>query len=132
MSTIVGIDLGTTNSGVSIVRSGTPQMLPHENERIIPSVVGYANDGRWLVGTPARNQYISSPENTVRSIKRHMGTDYKVSLAGRELSPPEISAFVLRELKTIAERNLGYEVGLPGSTCGGSSTSRPPLPWPMV
>jgi molecular chaperone DnaK len=110
MSTIVGIDLGTTNSGVSIVQKGAPQMLPNGDERIIPSMVGYADGGRWLVGTPARNQYVFDPENTVRSIKRHMGTDYQVSLAGRKFSPQEISAFVLRELKTIAERNLGHEI----------------------
>jgi molecular chaperone DnaK len=110
MTEIVGIDLGTTNSGVSIVRNGAPQMLPHGDERIIPSVVGYTGDGKWLVGTPARNQYVFDPDNTVRSIKRHMGTDYQVSLAGRTFSPQEISAFVLRELKTIAERNLGHEI----------------------
>jgi molecular chaperone DnaK len=110
MSVIVGIDLGTTNSGVAIVRDGAPQMLPHGDERIIPSVVGYAGHGRWLVGTPARNQYVLDPDNTIRSIKRHMGTDYQVSLAGRPFSPQEISAFVLRELKTIAERDLGHEI----------------------
>jgi len=104
---IVGIDLGTTNSGVAIVRNGAPQMLPHGDERIIPSVVGYSPAGQWLVGTPARNQYVLSPENTVRSIKREMGTDTRVQLAGRAFSPPEVSAFILRELKTIAERNLG-------------------------
>jgi molecular chaperone DnaK len=110
MSVIVGIDLGTTNSGASIVRDGAPQMLPYGDERIIPSVVGYTDDGKWLVGTPARNQYVLDPDNTVRSIKRRMGTDYRVSLAGRTFSPQEISAFVLRELKTIAERNLGHEI----------------------
>ena len=104
---IVGIDLGTTNSGVAIVRNGAPQMLPHGDERIIPSVVGYSPAGQWLVGTPARNQYVLSPESTVRSIKREMGTDTRVQLAGRAFSPPEVSAFILRELKTIAERNLG-------------------------
>lgn len=108
---IVGIDLGTTNSGVAIVRAGAPQMLPNGEERIIPSVVGFVPpSGPWLVGTPARNQYILHPDSTVRSIKRHMGTDYRVALAGRQFSPPEISAFVLRELKEIAERNLGQEV----------------------
>ncbi len=110
MSVIVGIDLGTTNSGVAIVQDGAPQMLPHGDERIIPSVVGYAGHGRWLVGTPARNQYVLDPDNTVRSIKRHMGTDYQVSLAGRPFTPQEISAFILRELKMIAERNLGQEI----------------------
>jgi len=113
MSTIVGIDLGTTFSGVAIVRDGAPQMLPNGDERIIPSVVSYVSHptgGQWLVGTPARNQYVINPENTVRSIKRHMGTDYRVQLGGRQFSPQEISAFVLRELKVIAERNLGHEV----------------------
>lgn len=107
---IVGIDLGTTNSGVAIVRDGTPQMLPNGEERIIPSVVGYSPSGEWLVGTPARNQYVLHPEETVRSIKREMGTDIKVHLDGRDLTPQEVSAFILRELKTIAERNLGEEV----------------------
>jgi molecular chaperone DnaK len=107
---IVGIDLGTTNSGVAIVQDGAPQMLPNGSERIIPSVVGYSPAGQWLVGTPARNQYVLHPENTVRSIKREMGTDTRVALAGRQFSPPEISSFILRELKAIAERNLGQPI----------------------
>jgi molecular chaperone DnaK len=111
MSKIIGIDLGTTNSAVAITRDGAPQILPRGDERIIPSVVGYeAGNGRWLVGTPARNQYVLDPENTVRSIKRKMGTDTRIELGERPLSPPEISAFILRELKSIAERHLGHEV----------------------
>jgi molecular chaperone DnaK len=110
MSTIVGIDLGTTNSGVAVVQGGVPQMLPNGEERIIPSVVGYSDTGQWLVGTPARNQYVFIPENTVRSIKREMGTDKQVQLGDRQFTPQEISAFILRELKGIAERNLGQEV----------------------
>ncbi|MGC9398377.1 MAG: Hsp70 family protein [Anaerolineae bacterium] len=110
MNKIVGIDLGTTNSGVAIVENGAPRMLPHGNERIIPSVVGYSPSGEWLVGTPARNQYIYNPENTVRSIKRSMGTARRVNLGGRKFSPPEISAFILRELKQIAEHNLEEEI----------------------
>mgnify|MGYP000665625936 CR=1 FL=1 len=111
MSKIIGIDLGTTNSAVAITRDGAPQILPRGDGRIIPSVVGYdASNGRWLVGTPARNQYVLAPENTVRSIKRKMGTDARLELGGRPLSPPEISAFILRELKNIAERHLGGEV----------------------
>jgi molecular chaperone DnaK len=111
MSKIIGIDLGTTNSAVAITRDGAPQILPRGDERIIPSVVGYdASNGRWLVGTPARNQYVLAPENTVRSIKRKMGTDARLELGERPLSPPEISAFILRELKSIAERHLGGEV----------------------
>ncbi len=110
MSKIVGIDLGTTNSGVAVVDDGTPRMLPNGDERIIPSVVGYSSSGEWLVGTPARNQYIYNPENTVRSVKRLMGTEHRFTLGGREFSPQEISAFILRELKEIAERHLDEEV----------------------
>ncbi len=110
MSKIVGIDLGTTNSGVAIVQSGAPRMLPNGEERIIPSVVGYSPNGQWLVGTPARNQYVFAPENTVRSIKRRMGTDYRVQLGNQTFTPQEISAFILRELKQIAERNLGETI----------------------
>lgn len=110
MSKIVGIDLGTTNSGVAVVQDGRPDMLPHGEERIIPSVVGYAANGQWLVGTPARNQYVLDPENTVVSIKRQMGTDSRVTLGGRKLPPQEVSAFILRQLKEIAERNLGEPV----------------------
>ncbi|MFP4395274.1 MAG: Hsp70 family protein [Anaerolineales bacterium] len=110
MNPIVGIDLGTTNSGVSIVKDGRPVMLPNGDERIIPSVVAYAPGGQWLVGTPARNQYVLNPENTVRSIKRSMGTARRVTMGNHEFSPQEISAFILRELKGIAEENLGAEV----------------------
>ncbi len=110
MDRIVGIDLGTTNSGVAVVRNGVPQMLPHGDERIIPSVVGHSPQGQWLVGTPARNQYVLHPDETVRSIKRRMGTDFQVTLGERTFRPQEISAFILRELKGIAERNLGAEV----------------------
>ncbi len=110
LNRIVGIDLGTTNSGVAIVEDGVPRILPHGAERIIPSVVAYTRGREWLVGTPARNQYIVNPDNTVRSIKRHMGTSHRVNLAGRTFTPPEISAFILRELKRIAEYNLGEEI----------------------
>ncbi len=110
MEKIVGIDLGTTNSGVAIVKNGAPKMLPKGKERIIPSVVGYSLQGEWLVGTPARNQYVLHPENTVRSIKREMGSNLQIDLGNRTFSPQEISAFILRELKTIAEQNLGESV----------------------
>ena len=111
MSTILGIDLGTTNSGVAVVRDGRPQMLAHGDERIIPSVVGYNEAiGKWLVGTPARNQYVLEPENTAVSIKRKMGSTEKVTLGGRTMSPQTISAFILRKLKEVAERHLGTEV----------------------
>ncbi|MCB8942242.1 MAG: Hsp70 family protein [Ardenticatenaceae bacterium] len=111
MSTIIGIDLGTTNSGVAIVQGGQPQMLAHGEERIIPSVVGYNQViGKWLVGTPARNQYVLDPDNTVVSIKRKMGSTEKVTMGGRTFTPQAISAFILRQLKEVAERHLGTEV----------------------
>jgi molecular chaperone DnaK len=111
LSKIVGIDLGTTNSGVSIVQNGAPVMLLSGSERIIPSVVGYSDASKsWLVGTPARNQYVLDPDNTTRSIKRKMGSDARVSMGGQEFTPQQVSAFVLRELKGIAERNLGEPV----------------------
>ncbi|MDX1522696.1 MAG: Hsp70 family protein, partial [Anaerolineae bacterium] len=107
---IVGIDLGTTNSAVAIVEDGQPRLLGRGTEKIIPSVVGYAKQGGWLVGRAALNQYTLDPDNTVRSIKRKMGTDEKIELGGRTLTPQQISAFILRELKTIAEENLGQPV----------------------
>ena len=111
MNTIIGIDLGTTNSGVATVRNGQPQMLPHGEEQIIPSVVGYNRAlQKWLVGTPARNQFVLDPENTVASIKRKMGSTEKVTLGGRTFSPQAISAFILRQLKEVAERHLETEV----------------------
>lgn len=110
MTSIIGIDLGTTNSGVAVVQNRQPHMLANGQQRIIPSVVGYANNGQWLVGTPAWNQYVYDPENTVVSIKRKMGSETRVKLGPHELTPPEISAFVLRELKTTAERVLGHPV----------------------
>ena len=109
-SPLVGIDLGTTYSAVAILQGGYPNILPKGNQRIIPSVVGYSALGEWLVGTPARNQLIFMPENTVRSIKRKMGSHETVTLAGRAFTPQEISAFILRELKTVAESHLGVSV----------------------
>jgi len=111
VSKIVGIDLGTTNSGVSIVQNGAPVMLLNGSERIIPSVVGYSEISKsWLVGTPARNQYVLDPDNTARSIKRKMGSETRVNMGGQEFTPQQVSAFILRELKSIAERSLGEPV----------------------
>ena len=111
MNKIVGIDLGTTNSGVAIVQNGAPVMLLNGSERIIPSVVGYSEASKgWLVGTPARNQYVLDPDNTARSIKRKMGTDTRVSMGGQDFTPQQISAFILKELKGVAERSLGEPV----------------------
>ncbi len=110
MSSVVGIDLGTTFSAVAAVRDGTPQILPHGDERIIPSVVGLTVDGSLLRGTPARNQYLLYPQRTIRSIKRRMGENVKVELGDRSLTPSEISALILRELKRSAEDQLGHPV----------------------
>jgi molecular chaperone DnaK len=110
MSAIIGIDLGTTFSAVGFVRDGRPVLLPNGGERIIPSVVGFTPAGQLIVGTPARNQYVLYPELTVRSIKRLMGTDEKVHLNGRDYTPAEISAIILREMKRIAEANLNQPV----------------------
>lgn len=107
---IVGIDLGTTNSAVAIVQDGRPRLLARGDQHLLPSVVGYSAQTGWLVGRPALNQYVLDPDNTVRSIKRKMGSQERIPLAGREFTPQEISAFILRELKTIAEENLGQPV----------------------
>ncbi|MBC8074992.1 MAG: Hsp70 family protein, partial [Chloroflexales bacterium] len=110
MSIIIGIDLGTTFSAAAIVRDGTPHILPHGDERIVPSVVGLTPQGTLLVGTPARNQYVLYPERTARSVKRLMGSDATVSLGDRVYRPQEIAALVLRELKRSAEAQLGEAV----------------------
>jgi len=107
---IVGIDLGTTNSAVAIVQNDVPHILDKEGQRIIPSVVSYARETGWLVGQPALNQYTLNPENTIRSVKRYMGSDTRITLGKWKLSPQEISAFILRELKAIAEVHLGQPV----------------------
>ena len=109
-NTIIGIDLGTTFSGASVVREGRPVILPNKQERIMPSVVGLSPQGEWLVGTPALNQWVLAPEATVRSIKRDMGTDRIVTLGEHTFTPQEISAFILRELKRVAEVNLGQPI----------------------
>ena len=109
--TIIGIDLGTTNSEVAVVRDGQVEVLEIANgSRLLPSVVGLADDGALLVGEAARNQYTLYPERTVRSIKRRMGEDQKVSMAGQEYMPQEISAMLLKHLKAVAESRLGEMV----------------------
>ncbi len=110
MSRTVGIDLGTTNSLVAIVENGRPRVLARGDERLVPSVVGLSDDGRIIVGQTALNQYVLAPERTVRSIKRKMGSDERVKLGDREYSPEEISAFILRHLKAMAEELLGEPV----------------------
>src|SRR5438067_4543170 len=110
MSEIIGVDLGTTFSGVAQVREGVPRIVPHGDERIMPSVVGLTPQDTLLVGTSARNQYVLYPARTIRSIKRQMGQDVRVSLGEREYSPQEISALILRELKQSAEQQLGQPI----------------------
>jgi len=110
MSRTVGIDLGTTNSLVAVVENGRPRVLARGDERLVPSVVGLAEDGRIIVGQSALNQYVLAPERTVRSIKRKMGTEEKVPLGDREYLPEEISAFTLRHLKALAEEVMGDRV----------------------
>lgn len=110
MSRTVGIDLGTTNSLVAVVENGRPRVLARGDERLVPSVVGLSDDGRIIVGQSALNQYVLAPERTIRSIKRKMGTEDKVSLGDREYLPEEISAFTLRHLKAMAEEVLGEPV----------------------
>ncbi|MCC7206260.1 MAG: Hsp70 family protein [Anaerolineae bacterium] len=107
---IIGIDLGTTFSAASVVYDGVPVLLPNGDERLLPSVVGVSPDGDWLVGTPALNQYALYPDQTVRSVKRLMGTDAVFALGGYQLNPAEISALILREVKRVAEVNLGQDV----------------------
>src|SRR5215813_13323396 len=110
MSKAVGIDLGTTNSLVAIVENGTPRVLALGEERLVPSVVGLSDEGRIIVGQAALNQYVIAPERTIRSIKRKMGTEDRVKLGDRDYLPEEISAFILRHLKTMAEEILGDTV----------------------
>ena len=109
--TILGIDLGTTNSLVAVIRDGQAQVLCDGQEPTMPSVVGLDAQGQLLVGIPARNQWVLAPDRTVRSIKRRMGQQETVRLGGDDYSPQEISAIILRTLKQRAENELGYPVG---------------------
>jgi molecular chaperone DnaK len=111
MSKVIGIDLGTTNSCVAVLEGGEPVVIPNpEGARITPSVVGFSKTGEKLVGQVAKRQAVSNPENTVISIKRHMGSDYKVTLMDKAYTPQEISAMILQKLKSDAEAYLGSTV----------------------
>src|SRR5438309_7080296 len=111
MDIIVGIDLGTTNSEVAILRDGQPHVCADEDgDPILPSFVGLSEDGRLLVGKAARNQWVLAPERTVKSIKRKMGQDVRVKLGDQEYRPQEISAMILRALRDRAARQLGTAV----------------------
>lgn len=111
MSKVIGIDLGTTNSVVSVIEGGEPTVITNpEGSRITPSVVGFTKDGQRLVGQLAKRQAVSNPDRTISSIKRHMGESYKVNIDGKDYTPPEISAMVLQKLKADAEAYLGETV----------------------
>ena len=111
MSKIIGIDLGTTNSCVSVIEGGEPVVIPNaEGARTTPSVVAFSNDGERMVGNVAKRQAITNPEKTISSIKRHMGSDYKVNIDGKAYTPQEISAIILQKLKSDAEAYLGEKV----------------------
>ena len=111
MGKIIGIDLGTTNSCVAVIEGGEPTVITNsEGSRTTPSVVAFTKDGERLVGQLAKNQAVTDPDRTVISIKRHMGSDYKVDIDGKKYTPQEISAMILQKLKTEAEGYLGEKV----------------------
>ncbi|QSB01339.1 Hsp70 family protein [Methylomonas sp. EFPC1] len=107
---IIGIDLGTTNSEVAIVENGKVTVITDNGNKILPSFVGLDDNGEILVGASARNQYLIYPERTVKSIKRLMGQDTRVSMAGQAYTPQEISAIILKRLKSIAEAYVGRPI----------------------
>jgi molecular chaperone DnaK len=149
MAKAVGIDLGTTNSVVSVLEGGEPVVIPNaEGGRTTPSVVGFAKSGEVLVGEVAKRQAITNPDRTIRSVKRHIGTSWTVDIDGKDYTPQEISARILGKLKRDAEAFLGDTVSQavitvpayfddaqrtalsPGSRCSASSTSPRRPPWP--
>src|SRR5579862_1283592 len=111
MPKAVGIDLGTTNSVVSVLEAGEPTVIPNaEGARTTPSVVGFSKSGEVLVGEVAKRQAITNHDRTIRSVKRHMGTDWTVDIDGKKYTPQEISARILAKLKRDAEQYLGEPV----------------------
>ena len=111
MSKIIGIDLGTTNSCVAVYEGGEPVVIPNpEGARTTPSVVAFSKNGERMVGQVAKRQAITNPERTVSSIKRKMGSDYKVTIDGKSYTPQEISAMILQKLKADAEAYLGTKI----------------------
>ena len=111
MSKIIGIDLGTTNSCVSVMEGGKPTVIANaEGIRTTPSIVAFTKNGERLVGEPAKRQAVTNADKTISSIKRHMGTDYKVDIDGKKYTPQEISAMILQKLKADAESYLGETV----------------------
>ena len=111
MGKIIGIDLGTTNSCVAVMEGGEPVVIPNaEGARTTPSVVAFTKSGERLVGQVAKRQAVTNPDRTIISIKRDMGTDKRVSIDGKSLTPQDISAMILQKLKTDAEAYLGETV----------------------
>ncbi|HIS56646.1 MAG TPA: molecular chaperone DnaK [Candidatus Fimimorpha excrementavium] len=111
MGKIIGIDLGTTNSCVAVMEGGKPVVITNtEGVRTTPSIVAFTKTGERLVGEPAKRQAVTNADRTISSIKRHMGTDYKVDIDGKKYSPQEISAMILQKLKADAESYLGEKV----------------------
>ena len=111
MAKTIGIDLGTTNSCVSVMEGGEPVVIPNaEGMRTTPSVVAFSKDGERIVGEPAKRQAVTNPDRTIASIKREMGRDHKVAIDGKDYSPQEISAIILQKLKSDAEAYLGDTV----------------------
>src|SRR5881227_891284 len=107
MARAVGIDLGTTNSVVTVLEGGEPNVIANaEGSRTTPSVVAFAKNGEVLVGEVAKRQAVTNPDRTIRSVKRHMGTDWKIDIDGKDFTPQQISAFVLQKLKRDAEAYL--------------------------
>ena len=160
MSKVIGIDLGTTNSCVAVMEGGEAVVIPNaEGNRTTPSVVAFSKTGERMVGQVAKRQAITNPDRTISSIKREMGSDYKVTVDGKSYTPQEISAMILQKLKADAEAYLGSPVTeavitVPayftdsqrqatkdaGKIAGldvkriinESSTSPPPRPWPTA
>ena len=111
MSKIIGIDLGTTNSCVAVMEGGKPVVIANtEGARTTPSVVAFTKTGERLVGEPAKRQAVTNADHTISSIKRHMGSDYRVTIDDKKYSPQEISAMILQKLKADAESYLGEKV----------------------
>ena len=111
MGKIIGIDLGTTNSCVSVMEGGEAVVIPNaEGARTTPSVVAFSKDGERMIGQVAKRQAVTNADRTIISIKRHMGTDYRVNIDGKPYSPQEISAMILQKLKADAEAYLGQPV----------------------
>lgn len=111
MGKVIGIDLGTTNSCVSVIENNVPVIIPGASGSMTtPSVVAFTKNGERLIGESARRQAVTNPDRTISSVKRHMGTDWSVKIDGREYKPQTISAMILQQLKKDAEEFTGEEV----------------------